>query len=56
MALNAFLCYHDIMKTTEYHSVWERRKAEEKRRKDLAIEKAKVMPELHVQKGVRMGR
>jgi predicted nucleotidyltransferase len=27
----------------EYHSVWEEKEAEEKRRRDLAIEKAKVV-------------
>lgn len=29
------------MRSTEYHSVWEQRKTEEKRRRDLAIRKAK---------------
>ncbi len=29
------------MKTTEYRSVWEERKVEEKRKRDLAIEKAR---------------
>jgi predicted nucleotidyltransferase len=31
------------MKTTEYHSIWEEREAEERRKRDLAIEKAKVV-------------
>ena len=35
------MSYHKIMKTTEYRSVWEKRKAEEKGKRDLAIKKAK---------------
>jgi predicted nucleotidyltransferase len=31
------------MINTEYHSIWEARKAEEKRKRDSAIEKAKVV-------------
>ena len=31
------------MKTTEYHSVWEERKVEEERRRELAIEKARAV-------------
>jgi len=31
------------MKTTEYRSVWEKRKAEEEKKRDLAIEKARLV-------------
>lgn len=31
------------METNEYHSIWEARRAEEKRKRDLAIEKAKLV-------------
>ena len=31
------------MKTPDYHSIWEERKAEEKRKRDLAIRKAKAV-------------
>jgi predicted nucleotidyltransferase len=40
---NSLLWYNDFMVSTEYYSIWEERKAEEEKRRDLAIEKAKVV-------------
>jgi predicted nucleotidyltransferase len=34
------------METTEYHSIWEERQAEENRKRDLAIEKARVVAKI----------
>jgi len=34
------------MKTTEYHSLWEKREAEENRKRALAIEKAREMAKI----------
>lgn len=34
------------MKTTEYRSIWEERKAEEKRKRGLAIEKARAVAKI----------
>lgn len=34
------------MKTTEYRSIWEERRAEEKRKRGLAIEKAKAVAKI----------
>jgi predicted nucleotidyltransferase len=34
------------MKATEYHSVWEKRKAEEEKKRDLAIERAREVAKI----------
>ena len=41
-----FGIFYKLMKTIEYHSTWEERKIEERRRRELAIAKAKAVAEI----------
>jgi len=41
--IDHFSIFYKLMKTTEYHSIWEERKIEERRRRELAIAKAKAV-------------